>query len=983
MPPTRNKGTRKPQNNDRVLCNVCNKLMSRGHERQHRRQALSASLATAVTPVPPPSMPPAFMDNVELVELASDASVTSDSDAESGPCDVAGSLFSSSANDDIDFGADTHEGNANIELGEGAVHNSALPVVMDFGQLPIEDQWSRTTELYPSLWTPSGDLEHVESDPHEEELPLEDATEIGEDDDDYGDFGAVDWDQFHYGKDGRLSASEQAQAAYYTEYADIPCKLAAYDLAICRAFSYKLQSHTTDKNFAKLPYAFPSDPPLPKIDCIHSRIASLSGIEPEIYHICVNSCICYVGPHESRDSCPFCGKKRLHPDGKVRKTWPYIPIIPRLTVFAMNPGMAKAMQYRNNFIHGIGPGCSEPGIVKDVFDGKSYQELLQKRVVVGEETLSHCYFDDPRDVALGVSTDGFGPFKRRKQTCAPSEDRHYIPAVSMIMRMIGHNGYSPCRMCKITGVRVPDSGGTTLYVPLDRSTHPDVDGAPDDVVRTYDPQNLPLCTHDDMYAQAKHVEAAPSEAEANRRSRSTGIKGATILFNLHSLKFPDCFPYDFMHLIWENLVKNLIKLWTGEFKGMDAGAGDYELEKSVWAAIGGASAAAGSTIPSVYGPRLPDISKDRAYLSAEMISFWTLYLGPVLLYRKFTNQHYYEHFVRLVRLLNICLQFEITEEEIDEVENGFAVWVKEYEELYYQHDPQRLSMCPLTVHALLHIAPSIRACGPVWCYWAFPMERYCGIIQPAIRSRHFPYASLGRYILEDARLTQIKVLYDVADELSLIHSRTGPPRGSYKPVSELYKSCQLLPPKEPEHPAANTLALLIGALVTRFDDENENHVTHGVVQRHLKDADVQVWGKVQRIDSEEGETMRASEVGNVRAEDHRDASYVRYEMYVDITHTSNVDLQFELATSYALNLLAPTEIIMAQIKSCKLDQNDRINSLDVHFYSSMGQTDVVDITCIQCLIGRVPLGRNRWAIVDKSGSLARALAELDDDDIDS
>jgi hypothetical protein len=31
-------------------------------------------------------------------------------------------------------------------------------------------------------------------------------------------------------------------------------------------------------------------------------------------------------------------------------------------------------------------------------------------------------------------------------------------------------------------------------------------------------------------------------------------------------------------------------------------------------------------------------------------------------------------------LLNICLQFEMTDEEIEEVRRGFIHWVKEYEE---------------------------------------------------------------------------------------------------------------------------------------------------------------------------------------------------------------------------------------------------------------------------------------------------------------
>ena len=86
---------------------------------------------------------------------------------------------------------------------------------------------------------------------------------------------------------------------------------------------------------------------------------------------------------------------------------------------------------------------------------------------------------------------------------------------------------------------------------------------------------------------------------------------------------------------------------------------------------------------------------------------------------------------------------------------------------YYQHDPSRLSTCPLTIHALLHIADSIVAAGPVWASWAFPMERYCGFIQPAFKSRRFPFACINRFVLDHARLTHIRVLYDAADILQL------------------------------------------------------------------------------------------------------------------------------------------------------------------------------------------------------------------------
>jgi hypothetical protein len=63
-----------------------------------------------------------------------------------------------------------------------------------------------------------------------------------------------------------------------------------------------------------------------------------------------------------------------------------------------------------------------------------------------------------------------------------------------------------------------------------------------------------------------------------------------------------------------------------------------------------------------------------------MWSFWTLYLGPVLLLWRFQHQKYYGHFVHLVQLLNLCLQFKLTDDDIEEIRVGFIEWVKDYEE---------------------------------------------------------------------------------------------------------------------------------------------------------------------------------------------------------------------------------------------------------------------------------------------------------------
>jgi hypothetical protein len=89
--------------------------------------------------------------------------------------------------------------------------------------------------------------------------------------------------------------------------------------------------------------------------------------------------------------------------------------------------------------------------------------------------------------------------------------------------------------------------------------------------------------------------------------------------------------------------------------------------------------------------------------------------------------------------------------------------------IFYQHDPERVSTCPVTVHSLLHIADGIEAAGPVWTYWAFVMERYCGYLKrDGVRSRSHPYTSLNRQVLHVAQLNTTKILFNLVDSLSLV-----------------------------------------------------------------------------------------------------------------------------------------------------------------------------------------------------------------------
>ncbi|KIJ63233.1 hypothetical protein HYDPIDRAFT_92764, partial [Hydnomerulius pinastri MD-312] len=185
--------------------------------------------------------------------------------------------------------------------------------------------------------------------------------------------------------------------------------LSESDKQTLRAFAFMHRCRLTQEGFSMLPFAFP-DANVQSLSTTISRVAFLSGVVPIDYDCCPNSCCCFVGPNEDLDSCPYCHSPRFSPSGQPSKRFSYIPIIPRLIAMYGHTDMAKKMRYRaDEHVH-------KPDTINDVFDSSTYRELLGERVIINGKELPHSHFHDPRDIALGLSTDGFAPFKRRKRT---------------------------------------------------------------------------------------------------------------------------------------------------------------------------------------------------------------------------------------------------------------------------------------------------------------------------------------------------------------------------------------------------------------------------------------------------------------------------------------------------------------------------------------------------------------------------------------
>lgn len=504
-----------------------------------------------------------------------------------------------------------------------------------------------------------------------------------------------------------------------------------------RAHNFKVDVNLGARSYMKLTRAFPELSDLLSLQRLQTRIAFLSGIKPVCYHCCVSSCCCFTRSYATLEECPFCHESRFDSNHQPRNTFAYLPLAPRLVNMFLNKQQVRHMEYRSTYKHRNGPA-------EDVFDGMHYLRLLHTRVTINGKTLPHQFFSQPTDIAIGLSTDGFCPFKRRKQTCWPIIGINYNLPPSI--RYEHHN-----LICFgiIPGPRQPKDMDSYL-VPLVDEFHHLMSGheAAFDAVRnhqfslhaypillfgdmpavaklmqmkghngiypcraccirgirdpgrpnvtahytplhrsdgqSYDPLDLPRRTHDQFIRHAIQVAMAPDTAEADRRAKQCGINGVPILATISSLSFPESCPHGFMHII-ENVIPTLTKLWTGDYKDLDTGCEDYQLSSTVWDAVGEACGESGATIPSSFGCRVPNIASERHHFIAESWLLFATLVGPTVLRARFSRRLYYDHFVQLVKVINRCLQIQIEDEDIDYIRHELADWVLCFERFAHSH----------------------------------------------------------------------------------------------------------------------------------------------------------------------------------------------------------------------------------------------------------------------------------------------------------
>ncbi|KAG8712445.1 hypothetical protein FRC09_019864 [Ceratobasidium sp. 395] len=329
----------------------------------------------------------------------------------------------------------------------------------------------------------------------------------------------------------------------------------------------------------------------------------------------------------------------------------------------------------------------------------------------------------------------------------------------------------------------------------------------------------------------------------------------------------------------------------------------------------------------------------------------------------------------------------------------------------------------MPVHALLHIADDIERMGPVWCYWNFAMERFCGALARARKSNRFPFSSLNRHVLHTAQISMLKLLYNLAEILDLRQRRTNIAIGTrYEDYDDLVfvrpRKARVLP-VEVRDRVAKYLSAYVG-------------VPSPLVRRALNEQQLVQWGKVQQTDRANGgnllqqvsrsspgpggDLVRAHKLcANIQGIS-RDASYVKYNSFVlrsrfwdhprmltvrekttsygraelfvvvhagflrDLAERGNSPVPFPFTKPVILAIMSP-------IPTFRSTYHDMLVEYKLTSQRRLAGYEVIDVRDIDCLVGRIPVKSryrhgyivDRTTVVGRMDILDEALEEEEDE----
>ena len=238
-------------------------------------------------------------------------------------------------------------------------------------------------------------------------------------------------------------------------------------------------------------------------------------------------------------------------------------------------------------------------------------------------------------------------------------------------------------------------------------------------------------------------EALADPKRKKEMSQELGLVKSSILMELPTLHFPRSFPLDLMHCVLQNIMPELFRLWGGKRSREDKKARSnereyrkrlqrdfgntielpaqpdltpqpYELSDKKWQEIGKWQTASRRTIPTNLGQAPRPIDKNYGGYKAMEWQEFLVRDGPALLSHLATTRDgddteftpFYLNFLLLRKIYVQASHWKVTPLDLEILQDDCVAFVRDWEKLYYNNEPERMTVCKINVHALLHLGTS-------------------------------------------------------------------------------------------------------------------------------------------------------------------------------------------------------------------------------------------------------------------------------------
>jgi len=248
-----------------------------------------------------------------------------------------------------------------------------------------------------TTWTWHGELVDVQKPPQQKELDVEVGDRLEEM---IRDIGQDSFQRAHM-YDTLRSDNEKPLYSGCKKYTRLS--------AVLRLFNLKAIHGWTDKSFTELlellKDMLPGENTLPNRTYDAKKILCPMGIEYKKIHACPNDCILYWKDNEEKEKCPKCmisRYKKMGDDegsdvsmkGPPAKVLWYLPIIPRFKRLFANVTDAKNIRWHSK-------DRKDDGKLRHPADSLQWKKV---------NSMFPNFGDEPRNLRLGLSTDGMNPY---------------------------------------------------------------------------------------------------------------------------------------------------------------------------------------------------------------------------------------------------------------------------------------------------------------------------------------------------------------------------------------------------------------------------------------------------------------------------------------------------------------------------------------------------------------------------------------------